>query len=277
MKDFNAQVIDRVLQRIEADLDNAETDALIAYSGFSRFHFHRLFTAYAGESLKQYVKRIRLERAARELNYKKAPVTEVALKAGYQTPSAFNRAFLEFFGANPTAYRKQQPLPKEYAMIEPVRIETLKPFEVYAARHTGDYKLLGQAWERLMKFVYRHQMKHGKTMLSENTWAIGIAYDNPEVTPINKLRSDACVSVIDEVELEPGIERKTVAGGKYAVFLHKGSYDGLGETYKNIFGGWVRGNDAQLRDEPVFERYLNRDPKRTKPENLRTEIYLPIV
>ncbi|MEZ8051404.1 GyrI-like domain-containing protein [Vibrio sp. 1F169] len=32
----------------------------------------------------------------------------------------------------------------------------------------------------------------------------------------------------------------------------------------------------ELRDQPCFEVYLNRDPRRTKPENLKTEIYIPI-
>jgi AraC family transcriptional regulator len=36
-------------------------------------------------------------------------------------------------------------------------------------------------------------------------------------------------------------------------------------------------NNIELRDEPVFEEYLNKDPRRTKPENLKTLIYLPIV
>jgi AraC family transcriptional regulator len=40
---------------------------------------------------------------------------------------------------------------------------------------------------------------------------------------------------------------------------------------------WVVSEGVGLRDAPLFEKYLNRDPRRTKPENLRTEIYVPIV
>ena len=119
-------------------------------------------------------------------------------------------------------------------------------------------------------------MKHKKRLLTEETRAIGVGYDNPDITETGKLRADACVSVHDEVALEEGIHRMTIAGGDYAVFLHKGSYEGLSRTYRQIFGEWVKGNDVALRDVPVFEQYLNRDPRRTKPENLRTEIYLPI-
>jgi AraC family transcriptional regulator len=30
-------------------------------------------------------------------------------------------------------------------------------------------------------------------------------------------------------------------------------------------------------ERPCFEKYLYRDPRRTKPENLRTEIWIPVV
>jgi len=35
-------------------------------------------------------------------------------------------------------------------------------------------------------------------------------------------------------------------------------------------------NGVKLEDKPMFEKYLNRDPRRTKPQNLKTEIYVPI-
>lgn len=161
-------------------------------------------------------------------------------------------------------------------MIAPVRTETLDPFDVYCARHIGDYNQLGKAWERLMGFAYPLKIREKKNLLGKDAWMIGIGYDNPDVTPVDKLRSDACITADGTVELPEGIDRKTIAGGRYAVFLHKGPYDGLADVYRSIFNVWVKENDVSLRDEPVFERYLNRDPRRTKPENLKTEIFLPI-
>jgi len=103
----NQDVIDKVLRRIEENLESITIEELIDYSGFSYFHFHRLFVAYVGESLKQYLKRMRLERSVHHLKYKKVPITEVALEAGYTTPSAFNKAFKEFFGINPSEYKRR--------------------------------------------------------------------------------------------------------------------------------------------------------------------------
>jgi AraC family transcriptional regulator len=39
---------------------------------------------------------------------------------------------------------------------------------------------------------------------------------------------------------------------------------------------WYPESGEKLRDLPCFDVYLNRDPRRTKPENLRTEIYVPV-
>ena len=57
--------------------------------------------------------------------------------------------------------------------------------------------------------------------------------------------------------------------------MHIGSYDKLIETYDDITD-WIVQSGEELRDLPIFEKYLNRDPRRTKTENLKTEIYLPL-
>jgi len=43
-----------------------------------------------------------------------------------------------------------------------------------------------------------------------------------------------------------------------------------------MIGDWIVESGVNLEDKPIFEKYLNRDPRRTKPENLKTEIYVPI-
>ncbi len=58
--------------------------------------------------------------------------------------------------------------------------------------------------------------------------------------------------------------------------VHKGPYDRLEATYRELYGVWLPQSGETLRESPCFERYLNRDPRRTKPENLRTEIYFPL-
>ena len=273
----HAYIIQKVLQRIEERIDDVQLADLIRYSGYSSYHFHRLFVAQVGESLKQYLKRLRLQKAAYRLNHGRETVTEIALDAGYQTPSAFNKAFRDFFGTNPRGFKAQPPPRRTVMQIQPIRIEDIAPIAVYAARHVGPYDQSGEAWQALMSFAYPLKIKDKKNLLGKEAKLFGISYDDPNVVAAKDLRYDACITADEQVDLPRGIEAKDIAGGLYAVFLHKGSYDGLGETYNAIFGSWIKENRVELRDVPVFERYLNRDPRRAKPENLKTEIYIPIL
>ena len=79
---------------------------LAAVAGFSVPHFHRVFTAHVGESAMSYVRRLRLERAARKLRMGAVDITEVALAAGYDTHAAFSKAFKQQFGLSPSEFRQ---------------------------------------------------------------------------------------------------------------------------------------------------------------------------
>ncbi len=274
----NQIIIDAVIKKIDDDLDSIDIDRIITYSGFSYFHFHRLFVSYVGETIAQYIKRLRLERAAYAIRYKGKSMTDAAMDAGYSTPSAFNKAFKDFFGCSPGEHKKTNNRPKEYVMIEPIRVEVIDDIKVYSVRHVGEYNKIGDAYGILFSWAYKNKIKNKKNIMEKNTFSYGIYYDDPNVTCADKLRSDACINNTDDsVELEDSITKNVIKGGKYAVFLHVGEYSKLQDIYNIIFSSYIKRNDIQLADLPIFEKYLNRNPKRTKPENLRTEIYIPIV
>jgi AraC-like DNA-binding protein len=71
----------------------------------SPFHFHRSFQAVFGEAPLAFRTRLRLERAARLLRESNEPVTELSLRAGYQSLGTFSATFHERFGLSPSAYR----------------------------------------------------------------------------------------------------------------------------------------------------------------------------
>ena len=74
--------------------------------GFSVPHLHRIFTEQVGENIAGYVRRVRLERAARKLRAGAVDITEVALAAGYDTHAAFGKAFKGHFGLSPSEFRQ---------------------------------------------------------------------------------------------------------------------------------------------------------------------------
>ncbi len=99
----------RVLVHLQDHLDEAlDVEALAEVSHLSPFHFHRVFRALVGETAMDHVRRLRLERAARQLKFTEDPVVQVAFAAGYEAHEAFTRAFAARFGVPPSEYRKQR-------------------------------------------------------------------------------------------------------------------------------------------------------------------------
>jgi AraC family transcriptional regulator len=99
--------IDGVKKYIRDHIDEPLTrDVLADVAGFSVPHFHRIFTAQLGENIASYVRRVRLERAGRKLRMGAVDITQVALAAGYDTHTAFSRAFKQQYGLSPSQFRQ---------------------------------------------------------------------------------------------------------------------------------------------------------------------------
>src|SRR5580692_6171477 len=100
----------QVLEYIDLHLDQPlELAELAGVAHFSPFHFHRLFSAWMGETLGDYLRRRRLELAAMRLAAQpRLPVLNVALSVGFGSSEAFTRAFKARFGSAPTNWRQQQ-------------------------------------------------------------------------------------------------------------------------------------------------------------------------
>src|ERR1700754_4515266 len=98
----------RVLDYIDRHLDDdLDLNGLSSVAAYSKFHFHRQFTATFGLSVHRYVQLARLKRASHRLAYRDAQsVTDIAMDAGYDAPDAFARAFRQRFGQSPSSFRK---------------------------------------------------------------------------------------------------------------------------------------------------------------------------
>lgn len=266
---------------LQGNLDESvELEQLARMACFSPFHFHRIFSAFVGESLFQYIRRLRLERAARWLLNSDDSITDIALQSGYETPAAFGKAFKKLFQQSPKQFREERlALQLEHKQTflllgkgEPMTPTILNRPEqrVLFVRKTGGYNdSAREAWTSL--YTYAHQ--HGLQVAPPNM--LGISHDSPGVTQESHLRYDACIPVEDDVKGEGEVGVQTIQGGKYAKFLHKGAYATLSYTYQAIFSQWLPTSQESLRDTPCFEVYLN-DMSNTAPNDLETEIYIPL-
>ena len=150
-----------------------------------------------------------------------------------------------------------------------VKILRINPIRVAFMRHTGPYSECGATWDKFVPNLGRHGYIGGDTRF------IGICHDDPEVTPPEKIRYDACVTVDETFRPEGELGVQTIPGGDYAVTTHIGPYDKLGETYAKLYGGWLPQSGRMPRSAPCFEIYLN-DPEGTDPEELITDIHVPL-
>lgn len=92
---------------IHASLDRALTVEDVAKEAcLSPFHFHRLFTAFFGETPHRHIDRLRLERAQSLLRGSRRSITEIAAECGFETPGAFATRFGKRFGVPPRVFRK---------------------------------------------------------------------------------------------------------------------------------------------------------------------------
>ncbi len=300
LRDYQRRML-RVLVHVQQHLDEPlALSELAALACFSPYHFHRIFRGMVGESVKEYVRRLRLERAAGRLKSGELPVTEIALEAGYEGLEAFSRSFRSAFGTPPSRFRNAHKNLAQRDLIwsagsrrlspewkfngKPdgqdrrvrqaedsmkVKIEHLNPIRVAFMRHVGPYDKVGPTWDKLMTYLGKEGWLGGSLR------CIGLCHDDPEVTPAEKIRYDACVEVSEAFEPAGEIGLQVIAGGDYAVTTHFGSYNKLGDTYAKFLGQWVPRSGRELRSAPCFEVYLN-DPGSTRPADLLTDIYAPL-
>lgn len=269
--------IKKVQNYIENHLDeNITLEDLAEVANFSPYHFHRIFSCLVGETVKNYIKRLRMQRAARQIISTNAKILDIALNASFESAESFTRAFQDLFNTQPSKFRHEQretrlATIKSFKLGDiknmQVTIKNVEKFRVACVRHIGPYNECAPAFEKLLACK---SIKFGP-----NTKLLGICYDDPEITEPAKIRYDACITVDSNFQGEKDIDVKEIGGGKYAITRHIGPYSELYKTYRALCGMWIPQNGYEHRSEPPFEIYLN-DAKTTKPEDLITEIYIPI-
>jgi AraC family transcriptional regulator len=252
----------RVLDHIHAHLDEElAPDDLARRAGLSLHHFHRVFRGMVGESVMGHVRRLRLERAAFRLKHGGGEVLPVALAFGYESHEAFTRAFRAHFGVPPSVFRDRHrdELPAASFIVrhEPSRVLLCRP-------HVGDYAQVGEAWDALFQALPRF----GVTPTGP---ALGLVYDDPDITPAERCRYDAAIEVPAGSPAPEGFALRTLPAGRFAVAVHVGPHDTILDTYVALLGRHVPRLDEDLADAPVVERSLQ-VPGTVPDAELHTEV-----
>ena len=208
---------------------------LESISHYSYRNLQRVFKSVYGETIGAYQSRLKVENAYKKLLFTQATISDIALEVGYADLQALRKAFVKRFGFPPSQARAEkqalftvEPMVAHLTTSLTPSFEHLPAVKVYYQSVKTDYDKLqiDQLWDRLM-----NQPIPGK-----GCEYYGLINDEPLITEGTVCRYDACISGIDQLDEIP---QKSILGGRYAKFVHEGSYDLIDATYDRIFGGWL--------------------------------------
>jgi len=95
--------LNRAIKYIEENLtEELDIEVIAKIAHCSVFNFQRMFSYISGVTLAEYIKRRKMSLAAVDLQTGNVKVVDIALKYGYQSPTAFNRAFQSVHGFAPS-------------------------------------------------------------------------------------------------------------------------------------------------------------------------------
>ena len=145
-----------------------------------------------------------------------------------------------------------------------VTIVNQPDLRIAGIRHIGPYQEIGREFGRLGGLL--------KGPPPAGSQMIALYHDDPEVTPSDKLRSDAALSLPGKAPSPSGLIEQHIPAGRYAKAIHKGGYEGLPAAWAALKNEWLPKSGHQM-GHPSYEIYLN-NPMTTEKAELLTEIYL---
>ncbi|MCP4692090.1 MAG: AraC family transcriptional regulator [Desulfobacterales bacterium] len=306
--------INRVIDHIETNLDgNLSLESLARVASFSRFHFHRIFKAMVGETLNQFIQRVRLEKAAARLIASPGKsITEIALDAGFSGSSTFARAFKESFRVSATQWRlqdgkicktngkKRQTIGKIWKDLEissryidsinrnqkwrikmkdrkqqvEVEVKEMSEMNVAYVRHIGPYKGDGALFKGMFDKLTRWAGPRDLLRFPE-TRMLSVYHDDPEITDEEKLRTSVCITIPGDADVDGEIGKMTVPGGKFAVARFEISSDEFEAAWGAVMGGWMPESGYQPDDRLCYELCHNNPDEHPEKKHI-VDICVPV-
>ncbi|MCX7747465.1 MAG: AraC family transcriptional regulator [Clostridia bacterium] len=264
-----------ISRNIERDLSLEE---IAESAAFSMFHFHRIFKAVVGETVAGFTRRLRLELAANRLISKQLDdITTIAMDCGFSSSQNFAKAFRQHFGTTPSEYRKSKIgninskkenafslqamynsntvfmnyLKKERKNIINAEVREMPEYNVAFIRKIGPYvkETCQPAFRELMKWAGPRNYVWPEKILA-------IYWDNPDVTPAEKCRFDACIIVPDGTVSEGQVYIQSISGGPYAVCHFEIKPDYIQQAWEDAYV-WLCDTGYECNDKPCYELYHN--------------------
>lgn len=271
------------IEFIENNLDkNIRVSDVSDYTGFSLFHFHRVFVKATGESMKEYILKRKLSESSKDLLESDKKIIEIAYDYGYENPETFSRSFKKLFGISPTKYRQNRKIMFRKEKIEPdvlkhliggidmePKVKNIEPRKIVGMKYEGvvGHPNLSKLWDNI-----NSRTKEIKNKIGDG---YGICMAGDEKDGDFYIEYIAGFDVSSYEDIPDKMHRYDLSGGKYLVFEHKGHVSKTPDTFEYIYGTYLPKSDYEKDDSrPDIEYYSEEFNPQSKDSKFY--IYIPI-
>lgn len=275
--------MNHAINYIEKNLtsDNVDYEQAAKIACCSSFHFQRMFAYMAGIPLSEYIRRRRMSLAAVDLLNGNEKIIDIALKYGYASPTAFNRAFQSIQGISPSAARKSGVSIKSFPPISfKITIKGVEEMN-YRIEKKESFRIVG-----LSRPLYK-ELEKNFTIVPE-MWNKAAADGTiPKLAslmdsePMGLLGVSACgdeenwkyfIAVASSLPADDSLEEYVVPAHTWAIFEGTGTNQSIQDLESRIITEWLPTSGYEYGNAPDIEVYLNADP-----ENAKYEVWIPVV
>lgn len=269
---------------IEQNLtDEIDYDRAAQIACCSSFHFRRMFSYIAGVSLSEYIRRRKMTLAAFDLQSTDGKIIDISLKYGYESPTAFNRAFQNIHHVSPQKAKKNNVVLKTYPPISfkiqvkgesemNYKIVTKEAFKIVGAKKHFEMNI-EENFKEVPKFWRRTAMKGmiPKIMSLNNCEPKGLLGVS---ACMNGKDFDYFIAAASDMEPKKGMDEFVVPKCTWAVFECIGPMpQAIQELQKRIVTEWLPTSGYEYADAPDIEVYT--DGNQTS-KDYKSEVWLPI-
>ncbi len=261
--------------------DDIDYEQVAKVACCSTYHFQRMFAYMADVPLSEYIRRRRMTMAAVDLQSCQEKISDVALKYGYDSPTAFNRAFQSVHGVAPSLVKAGGVSLKSFSPISfkitikgavemDYRIEKKDAFRIVGIAEPlqneidKNFEIVPQMWQKAS--MNGMIQKLISMMNSEPMGLLGVSACND----MDSWRY--FIAVASTQSIENTLEEYTVPPSTWAVFSGEGNAQSVQELEKRIVTEWLPTSGYEYANAPDIEVYLSADPVNTK-----YEVWIPVV
>lgn len=274
--------VNRAIDHILGHLDETLSLEVVARAGgFSPFHFHRVFRICVGESVAEFVKRVRLERAVALMTQKHwagrqvASLTDIALACGFSSSSDFSRCFKQHFGVSPRRFdvkefRARRRREWERIAADPrqghqlqglppgrnpdgftVKLRRLPPRWVAYVRVPDSFRP-GAVKQAALRHIRWAELRG----LADGQW-VGYMWDDPEIVAPEHCRYDMAVEVPHPVRGD-GVGCLQFPAMQVAEIEMRGGVDLEMRAIDWLHRTWLPASGFVPTEHPAFEAFNGR-------------------